>query len=152
MPLRLNVGLSQKVGESNYGSRGASVNIEMELEAALVSEPAKLQERIRQLFAIVRASLTEELRSNGSGADQHGSCNNGLAKDAGPGGNAEIRQRGGATRSQVRAIHAIASKQGIHIDQLLQNRYQTDRPDDLTIKQASELIDSLKSSKNKEEA
>ena len=60
--LKLNVGLSRKVGEPNYGSRGASVNVEMELESALASDAAKLQERIRQLFDVVRASLLEELR------------------------------------------------------------------------------------------
>ena len=27
MPMRLNVGLSQKVGDNNYGSRGGSVNV-----------------------------------------------------------------------------------------------------------------------------
>jgi len=47
MPLKLNVGLSRKVGDTNYGSRGASVNVELELESSLVGEPAKLQERIR---------------------------------------------------------------------------------------------------------
>ncbi len=36
MPMKLNVGLSRKVGEPNYGSRGASVNLELELDAALV--------------------------------------------------------------------------------------------------------------------
>src|SRR5690242_8804938 len=45
MPLKLNVGLSKKVGESNYGSRGANLNLELEVEGSLVSEPTKLQER-----------------------------------------------------------------------------------------------------------
>ena len=42
MPLKLNVGLNRKVGEQNYGSRGASVNVEMELESSLVGEPSRL--------------------------------------------------------------------------------------------------------------
>src|SRR5438128_4895188 len=67
MPLRLNVGLSRKVGEANYGSRGANINIELEVDSALVGEPAKLQERIRQLFGLVRTSLAEELNSGKNG-------------------------------------------------------------------------------------
>ena len=50
MPLRLNVGASQKVSDERYGSRGASVNLDVELDSALVMDPAKLQERVRQLF------------------------------------------------------------------------------------------------------
>ncbi len=46
MPLKLNVGLSRKVGEPNYSSRGASVNLELELDSAIVGEPDRLQERI----------------------------------------------------------------------------------------------------------
>ena len=67
MPLKLNVGASRKVTDNNYGSRGASVNLELEFDTGLASEPDKLHERIRHLFGLVRASLTEEL--NG-GANQ----------------------------------------------------------------------------------
>ena len=70
MPLRINVGLSRKVGEANFGSRGASVNVEMELDSALVGDPGKLRERIRQIFGLVRTSLAEELNGSGQGTSQ----------------------------------------------------------------------------------
>jgi hypothetical protein len=41
MPLKLNIGASKKVADQNYGSRGASVNLEIELDASLVTEPGK---------------------------------------------------------------------------------------------------------------
>src|SRR5262245_24120309 len=74
MPLTINVGLSKKVGESNYGSRGASVNLELELDSSLAQEPTKPQEKIRQLFGIVRTSLAEEL--NGGNGQSHASKGN----------------------------------------------------------------------------
>ena len=49
--IKLNAGFSRKVGEANYSSRGASVNVDLELESALIREPEKLHEKIRVLFA-----------------------------------------------------------------------------------------------------
>ncbi len=50
MPLKTNVGVSRKVADNNHGSRGASVNLELELDSSLIQEPGRLQERIRQAF------------------------------------------------------------------------------------------------------
>jgi len=71
MPLKLNIGLSRKVGEANYGSRGASVNVEIEIDSSLVNEPARLQEKIRQVFGLARASVADEL----NGTNGHGHAN-----------------------------------------------------------------------------
>ena len=149
MPLKLNVGLLRKVGESNFGSRGASVNLELEFESALVGEPERLRERILQLFMLARVSVDEELQGQQGqpaepppdvGHRNNGNCN---GSDNGHGesnGHAAPRL---ATDSQVRAIFAIAKRVSGELQDRL-SRYRVFRPQDLTINQASELIDSLK--------
>ena len=52
MPMKVNLGLSRKVGEPDFGSHGASVNIELEVDAAEASDAAKLRQRIRGLFGL----------------------------------------------------------------------------------------------------
>jgi hypothetical protein len=54
MPVKLNIGLSRKVGEANFGSRGASVNLEVELDSGIVSDQQRFQERVRALYAQAR--------------------------------------------------------------------------------------------------
>ena len=63
--IKLNTGFSRKVGEPNYGSRGASVNLELEVESAAIQDPDKMHRKIRALFALARKAVDEELR-NGS--------------------------------------------------------------------------------------
>lgn len=153
MPLRLNIGLNKKVGEANYGSRGASVNLEIELDSQLVADPGKLQERIRQCFGMVRASLDEELSGgNGNAATSNSNANgqnsNGNGNGNGNGRFAGNQRSGGrqATQSQIKAIHAICRRQRIDLSAFLQERFHVQRPDDLSIQDASSVIDELKSS------
>lgn len=156
--LKLNVGLCKKVGEANYGSRGASVNVELELDSGLVGDAAKLKERIRQLFGVVRASLAEELNGNGQpsgdtkpAANQNSNGNgNGTNNNYGNGNGhtpASNQRNGGprqATQSQVKAIHAIARSRNINVGQFLSERFRVSRPDELSIKTASQAIDEMK--------
>lgn len=138
MPVKLTIGLSRKIGDANYGSRGASVNVELEAEASLVNEPAKLHEKIRQLFNLVRSSVTDEL--NGSPAP---TSSNGNGSGHAPPG--RIRP---ATQSQVKALHAIAKANGLQLQSFLRERFQVSKPEDLNIKQASEAIDRMKTPEN----
>ena len=61
--IKLNAGVSKKVGQPNFSSLGASVNLELELESSLVSDPEKMQEKIRSLFALARKAVDEELKN-----------------------------------------------------------------------------------------
>lgn len=144
--LKLNVGLSRKVGEANYGSRGASVHLELEVEAGLATEPEALRDRVRQLFRMARASVDEELGGNGqatNGDDGHGRSDH--ARGNGANGNGTRQSNGRrATDSQVRAIHAIANRQRLDLVCELRNRYGVDEPEALSISEASEFIDAIK--------
>jgi hypothetical protein len=144
MPMKLNVGASRKVTDNNYGSRGASINVEMELDAALVGEPAKLQEKIRQLFGVVRVSLVEELNGQGvpsislpTTAPAPSTNGHGAAPRGGP-----LRP---ATEGQIKALQAMARYRQLNLDHLLFKLFQLHRPEDLTVRQASQAIDELKS-------
>lgn len=145
MPLTINVGLSRKVGEANYGSRGASVHMELEADGSLVTEPMKLQEKIRQLFALVRTSLAEEL--NGGNGHAPAASAGPLPAGAAPPVNGNGGPKGGsrpATPAQVKALYAIIRQQGRELGSVLHDRCQVSRPEELTLRQASQLIDQLK--------
>ena len=135
MPLKLNVGLSRKVGQANYGSRGASVNVELELDSTLVQRPDELNGRIRQLFVLARDAVDEEL--------QAGAQHNGAAPATH--GNGQHEAPPAATAAQVRAIQAIAKQQRLGLAELLRQQFGVSRPEDLSKSQASALIDQLKS-------
>ena len=150
MPVKLNIGLSRKVGEANFGSRGASVNLEVELDSGTISDQQRFQERVRALYAQARQSINAELDlpSEGPAIEQpvvqrngHASAHNGNGNGSG----SQSRQEGGsATQSQVRAIFAIARRNRLDPKNLVLERFGLDRPEDLSIRDASSLIDDLK--------
>ena len=141
MPLTLNVNICKKVGEPDYGSRGASVSLQQELDTTLVQHPQELQAQIQQLFQQARDAVEQELFGrNGhavNGGSPHMSSSNGQTS-------ANHRNGRQATQSQVKAIHAIARQQRIDLHGLLSREYQVDRPEELTLANASRLIDDLK--------
>lgn len=61
MALKLNVGVSQKVGLRDYGSAGASCNLELELSGSLLGDPDTFQQQVRQAFTACRLAVQQEL-------------------------------------------------------------------------------------------
>ncbi len=157
MSVKLNIGLSRKVGEANYGSRGASINLEVELDNGVLGDPGQLRDRVRDLYILARQSVDDELQrpadagagemshvnSNGNGnAPARHSNGNGHAISNGQQPRMEVAR---ATQSQIRAIFAITKRQGLDPNVLVRDRYRVHRMDDLSIREASALIDDLKS-------
>ena len=112
MPLTLNVGLSRKIGQPHFGSRGASLNLELELDSAAVDAPDRLRERIRQFYGLLNVSidekldLTEPVRNGTPACCGRGAVCRGIQNGQHVGvSNCAIRY---ATPGQVRAIRAIA--------------------------------------------
>ena len=145
--IKLNCGVSRKVGEPNYGSRGASVNVELELESSVVQDAELLHEKIRKLFALAKASVDEELGLTGRPAGTNPAApqpanGNGQAPGQ-PSAGANGNRSRPATESQLRAIWAICNSLGLDQDQEATRMFQ--RPaSQLSLSEASKLIDHLK--------
>jgi hypothetical protein len=138
--LKLNAGFSRKVGEANYGSRGASVNVELEVESSLVNDPDALTGRIRDLFGLARRAVDDELRNRKPHQDQSGGPDD-QRRGHTDNGDRPVRY---ATTSQVRAIRAIARQKQLDPDRLANDRFRVNSLEELSVREASTLIDELK--------
>ena len=138
MPLTLNVGFSRKVGEANYGSRGASVNLQVELEGGALRNPSQLRRDISNLFRYTREAVNEEL------ARVHSATR--AAEPAPENGHSHVGEEievRAATPAQVRALYAISRKYQINLIELLMERFGCHQPEDLSLEDASSLISDL---------
>jgi hypothetical protein len=149
MPIKINVGLSKKIGLPDYGSLGASCNVEFEADCgALDGGLETFHRKVKNAFTACRQAVQEELaRQPANGTSP--APTNGHAKSNGHASRNGKQTNGRkATASQVRAIHAIINRQGLDLLQTLRDRFGVDYAEDLAINQASELIDELKAVSN----
>ena len=137
MAAKLSVGLQQKVGQPDYGSLGASCHLEFEIDRSLLeSDRDGFQQQVRSAFAACQQSVNDQLTQPTQRTPSNG---NGHSN-----GNPDRPAAGTATQSQVRAIFAIARRQRVDPQNLVQERFHRDRLEDLSIREASSLIDELK--------
>lgn len=146
MSVKINIGLSRKVGEQNFGSRGASVNMEVELESSIISDPARFRGHVKRLYAMARRSVNDELQTPFLESNQVAFANEMPERTYSSMGNGRSNLSEGdtATPSQVRAIFAIARQRGLDPYALSKERFNTESPKELTRSGASSLIDHLK--------
>jgi hypothetical protein len=168
MPLTINIGLSKKVGTANYGSLGASCNVEFEVEHGLLDRDLEgFHERVKNAFNAVRRAVEDQLaRELNTPASNNGTAMPGPASAAnntnsnGAGnspanGNCHRSDSNGHGASEKQLSFARQLSKGIQglgirrLDALSQKMF--DKPlAALSSLEASGLIDALKSIKTGE--
>jgi hypothetical protein len=155
MPLKLNVGVSKKVGLPDYGSAGATCNLELELDARLLETDLDgFHQRVRSVYVAARQAVQDELsRLQGQPAlppdgrpvapGSNGHRNGHAATSARSAGN-RTRPPRPATVNQVRAIQTIARRLNADLDGMLREEFGVERVEDLSMAEASRMIDDLK--------
>ena len=155
MPLTINCGLSRKCSE-NFQSTGVSINVTAELDRSLLARPHELQQQVSLLYGQAEEALKQEVeRVAGASGDAATAVTPGTRSryEGRRYDNADRPTRytnstGGRrlspmTASQRRAIHSIASRLGIDPHVEAQDVVGMEL-NDLTLAQASQLIDHLK--------
>jgi hypothetical protein len=158
MPLKLNVGLSKKIGQPDYGSLGACCNIEFEVDAGLLDHDLdEFQQRVRNAYVACNQAINDELvrhreqsPAQPSGTQQtghdHNRANNGN-HSAGSGGNGNGREITAKQLAYARQLAGQIDAIGARRLDPLANRLYGKATTDLSSFEGSQLIDMLKETK-----
>jgi hypothetical protein len=151
MPLKLTVGICKKIGQPDYGSLGASCNVEVELDQSLVFDDVEaLQERVTLAYAACRQAVADELArqqpaTNGQVAGGQTASHATSSQPNGAQANGNSGHR--ATQKQLDYAQQLASQiRGLGVRRLetLAEKMFSKPLADLSSLDASGLIDALK--------
>ncbi len=169
--LKLHAGVSKKVGLPGFSSASASCTIEAELDSSLLQDHEGFQVVVRRAYQSCEQAVQDQiarLTNDGpevtqtqeivevrtSPAISGARITTNSADRATNGADTQVTNRAvfrdapspcPATASQVKAIRAIAARRKIDLVGLLRERFGLTTADELGIRQASALIDELKS-------
>jgi len=170
--LKLHAGVSKKVGLPGYSSASASCTIEAELDSSLLNDTEGFQIVVQRAYQSCEQAVQDQIARLTSDGPEVAQPQEVVEVRTSPAiSDARIMTNGAdtyttnraeqpvtnravfrdqpsprpATASQVRAIRAIAARREIDLVSLLRERFGLTTADELGIRQASNLIDELKS-------
>ena len=155
--LKLHAGVSKKVGLPGFSSASASCTIEAELDSSLLNDTAGFQIVVQKAYQSCEQAVQDQiarLTSEASEATQPQEIVEVRTSPTISGATvtripaAQFTSQPSprpATASQVRALRAIAARRKIDLVAVLRERFGLSTADELGIRQASNLIDELKS-------
>jgi hypothetical protein len=156
--LKLHAGVSKKVGLPGFSSASASCTIEAELDSSLLQDHEGFQIVVQRAYASCEkavqdqiARLTNDDQSDASQPQEIVEVRTaptitGASVNRIPTSQFSTQPSPRpATASQVKAIRAIAARRKVDLVGLLRERFGLTTADDLGIRQASNLIDEMKS-------
>jgi hypothetical protein len=165
--LKLHAGVSKKVGLPGFSSASASCTIEAELDSSLLTDTVGFQIVVQRAYQACEQAVQDQiarLTSDGQSDASQPQPREVIEVRTSPAirgvtvtaNGAETRATNRAvfhdapsprpaTASQVKAIRAIAARRKIDLVGLLRDRFGLQTADELGIRQASNLIDELKS-------
>jgi hypothetical protein len=156
--LKLHAGVSKKVGLPGFSSASASCTIEAELDSSLLNDTAGFQIVVQRAYQSCEQAVQDQIaRLTSDGPSEVTQPQEVIEVRTSPaitgaGANRlpaaqftnQLSPRP-ATASQVRALRAICARRKIDLVGLLRERFGLTTADELGIRQASALIDELKS-------
>ena len=161
MPLKLNVGISKKVGLPDYGSLGTTCNVEVEVDGCLIFDDLDgFHQKVRQAYVACAQAVNDELArhqpsgnqatnqmpaasSNGNGSQTATAATSGNGHRNGTNG-------GGASQKQLNYANQLAGQiNGLGVRRLeaLANKMFGKPIAGMSSLDASGLIDTLKAIK-----
>jgi hypothetical protein len=156
--LKLHAGVSKKVGLPGFSSASASCTIEAELDSSLLQDHEGFQAVVQRAYQSCEQAVQDQIaRLTNDSPDEPNQPQEVIEVRTSPAISGATVSRfqpaqfsnqpspRPATTSQVRAIRAICSRRKIDLLTLLRERYGIQTADELGIRQASNLIDELKS-------
>jgi hypothetical protein len=163
--LKLHAGVSKKVGLPGFSSASASCTIEAELDSSLLRDHEGFQVVVQRAYQSCEKAVQDQIaRLTHDGPDEPSHSQEVVEVRTSPTisgatittnrADLPVTNRAAfrdapsprpATASQVKAIRAIAARRKIDLVGLLRDRFGLTTADELGIRQASNLIDELKS-------